>query len=150
MSAWYFRISFVYHYHLGVPAVTELHVGAAPLQTGGVCHELRGAHGLHLPEELHRAARHLPALLQTLSVDNTNILNTFEASDISPRVLSFVSAEHKLVVLDLADLAEVHGAGPEAGGAEGDLLHGELGLGGQPDILGQHHPGHNRASEMSK
>ena len=111
---------------------------------------LRGAHRLHLPEELHRAASHLLALLQTLSVDNTNILNSFVASDISPWVLSFVSAEHKLVVLHLTDLAEVHGAGPEAGGAEGDLLHGELGLGGKPDVLCQHHPGHNRASEMSK
>ena len=65
----------MYYYHLSVPAVTELHVGAAPLQTGGVCHELRGAHRLHLPEELHRAASHILALLQTLSVNNRNILN---------------------------------------------------------------------------
>ena len=52
--------------HLGVPAVRELHVGAAPLQARGVRHELGGAQSLHLLEELHRAARHVTALLQTL------------------------------------------------------------------------------------
>ena len=41
---------------LGLPALPELHVGAASLQTGGVRHELRRAHRLHLPEELHGAA----------------------------------------------------------------------------------------------
>ena len=51
--------------HLGVSAVRELHVGAAPLQAGGVGHELRGAHGLHLPEEVHGAAGDVLALLQT-------------------------------------------------------------------------------------
>ena len=59
--------------HLGVPAVTELHVGAAPLQAGGVGHELIGAHRLHLPKELHRAARHVPTLLQTFSADTKHI-----------------------------------------------------------------------------
>ena len=52
--------------HLGVTAVCELHVGAAPLQAGGVRHELGCAQSLHLLEELHRAARHVAALLQTL------------------------------------------------------------------------------------
>ena len=52
--------------HLGVSAVRELHVGAAPLQAGGVRHELGGAQSLHLLKELHRAARHVAALLQTL------------------------------------------------------------------------------------
>ena len=130
--------------HLSVPAVTELHVGAAPLQAGGVGHELIGAHRLHLPEELHRAARHVPALRQTFSVNTKNIceciLTLFR---LSPRVLGLVSAEHELVVLGLADLAEVHGPGPEAGGAERNLLHCELGLRGQPDVLSQHYPGHN-------
>ena len=60
--------------HLSVSALAELHVGAAPLKTSGVRHELRGAHRLHLPEELHGAARHVPALLQTLSVET--ILDT--------------------------------------------------------------------------
>ena len=61
----------------------------------------------------------------------------------APRILGFISAEHELVVLHLTDLAEVHGPGPEAGGAEGDLLYRELGLSGQPDVLGQHYPGYN-------
>ena len=52
---------------LGVPAVAKLHVGASPLQTGGVGHELRGTHGLHLPEELHGAAGNILAFSKTLS-----------------------------------------------------------------------------------
>ena len=51
--------------YLGLPALLELHVGAASLQAGGVGHELRGAHGLHLPEEVHGAAGDVLTLLQT-------------------------------------------------------------------------------------
>ena len=50
----------------------ELHVGAAPLQARGVRHELGGAQSLHLLEELHRAARHVTALLQTLPKTQLN------------------------------------------------------------------------------
>ena len=50
---------------LSLPALLELHVGAAPLQARGVRHELRGAHRLHLPEEVHGAAGHVFAFLQT-------------------------------------------------------------------------------------
>ena len=50
---------------LGLPALSELHVGAAPLQAGGVRHELRGAHRLHLPEELQGAAGDVLAFLDT-------------------------------------------------------------------------------------
>ena len=50
---------------LGLPALSELHVGAASLQAGGVRHELRGAHRLHFPEEFHGAAGDLLAFLET-------------------------------------------------------------------------------------
>ena len=33
----------------------------------------------------------------------------------------------------------MHGARPEGRGAQGDLLHGQLGIRGQPDVLGQNH-----------
>ena len=55
-----------------------------------------------------------------------------------PGVLRLPPAQHELVVLDLARLAQVHGPGPQRGGAQGDLLHRELLLRGQPDVLGQH------------
>ena len=123
---------------LGLPALRELHVGAASLQAGGVRHELRGAHRLDLPEELHGAAGDVLAFLDTFprgQHGSDDICSHFCGGD-QPGILGLTAAQHELVVLNLAGLAQVHGASTQGGSAQGNLFYGQLSIGGQPDILG--------------
>lgn len=104
---------------LRVSAKGKVHARTSPLKTGGVGHELRGAHGLDLLEELEGAARDLLTWLETL-----------------PGILSLASAQHELVVLDLAVLAKVHGSCSQGRSSQGNLLNCQLLLGGKPQIFG--------------
>merc|ERR1719234_1842587 len=73
---------------LGLAALVKLHVSGAFFHAVDVAHELGGAGGFHLAEELHGTAGHLLA-----------------SSKASPGILCLGPAEHELIVLYLAVLA---------------------------------------------
>ena len=106
---------------LGPTALIELHIARALLHAVDVAHELGGAGGFHLAEELHGAAGHI--LASSKASPGRKGLEVSQYFFRSPGILCFTPAEHELIVLHLTIFPQVHRCRPQGGGSQGHLDH---------------------------
>ena len=108
---------------LGPTALIELHIARALLHAVDVAHELGGAGGFHLAEELHGATGHLLASAKASPLKDIRhkALVSPTAQLTIPRILCLAPAEHELIVLHLTVFAKVHCCRSQGGCTKGHL-----------------------------